>query len=85
MLITSKSEIAPRVKVVDAFGKEIPFVKSFNTETKEAEIYISDKNNNIILIQKEDNTESVLYGPLIARVVLRGCKVLDRTTGEEIK
>lgn len=86
MLIEAKSEEAKDVRVVDSMGKEIPFVKSFNTETKEAEIYIRAKDDSpgkkIVVVRDEGET---IGRPLLVKVSLPGCKAINKVTGEEIK
>jgi len=85
MLITSDNELARDVKVIDFMGKEVAFVKSFDTETKEAELYISNRDNKITVI-KDGTEESDTVGQvLIVKVKLPGCKVINKRTGEEVR
>jgi hypothetical protein len=38
-----------KINVYDANGNRIPFVKEYNTETKEAQIVLTDSNGHMIM------------------------------------
>ena len=85
MLIQASTELGSKTKIVDAMGKVIPLVKSFDTETKDAELFISTK-----LEGKFTGSVAVVSGPsgnevLVIKCKLLGCKAIDRKTLREIK
>ena len=47
-IIDDKCKASPHVAIVDKNGEEIKRVKSYNIETKEAEIYILKENSKLI-------------------------------------
>jgi hypothetical protein len=85
MLIEAKSELAKDVKVVDFMGKEVAFVKSFDTETKEAELYIANRDNKVTVIKDGSEASPTMGQVLIVKVSLPGCKAINKRTGEEVK
>lgn len=87
MLIAANTPQGTRTKVLDFMGKEIQWIKNFNTETKEAEIFIPCKElrgstGRIAVVQTDPN--STTGEALTVKTVLLGCKAVDRETGLEI-
>lgn len=87
MKIDINDPIGRITKIVDFVGKTIPLVKSFDTETKEAELYLmtsQEGSRKGILIVSVDASE-LLGTALLAKIILPGCKAINKETGEEIK
>lgn len=71
MIWTGKNEGKSKV-LVDSKGNLVPFVKSFNDETKEAEIYLCNSKGHIIHSGSE---------PMVVLVKLDGAKLRDKLDG----
>jgi hypothetical protein len=76
MKITEGSEIANRVDIISPKGKKLSKIKSFDTITKEAEIYVILSDGTVAI-----NCELKVA---TAKVKLIGCKAIDRKTKGEI-
>lgn len=89
MLIHSKMDGGKNVEVRDFMGKVIPLVKSFDTETLEAELYISAAPNaegkrQFVVISLEDPQQPFMGEVLTIKVKLPGCKAYNKLNGREI-
>ena len=75
-LIKENTPLALKCKVVDKLGNSVNKVKSFDTETKELEIYVTV--NGSVLKDKDNNA-------VIAKGFLNDLKIIDNQTGGEVK
>jgi hypothetical protein len=71
------------VIVVDCQGNQVPLVASFDTDTKEAELFLRLSDTPLRIAMGMD-----AQGKLCAlkiKTVLPGCRAVDIRTGEELK
>lgn len=55
MIFDVDSTRGKKVRILDQMGREIPFVRSFNTETCEIEFYIKGKDSNHMLTELDED------------------------------
>ena len=75
----------PRVKdngisVIDCRGTIIPYVKSYDTETKEVEILIRGIDSFVVSKGETEEANFITF----FKGIVPGSKAIDRTTGKEI-
>ncbi len=90
MKITEKDELAKHVTLLDNNGDKISHCISYDTVTKEAELYATINGTLVLLdLNKYDNTKDVnkiINRQLITfKCHLIGAKLIDKRTNEEIK
>ena len=83
MLITTDNTQGRKIKILDASGKIIPYVTSFDTETQEIELCIpvGQKNGNFIHRKSEAGEMETAK----VKFKVTGARAVDFDTDEEIK
>ncbi len=85
MIIIEDTPLANKCIVVDSGGKIIDKIKSFDTETKEAEVYVT-VNNRVVTRYDPFNTPEEKKNHIVTtKCYLPGCKAINKKTREEIK
>ena len=95
MLITENDKLGFITDIVDHEGNVLNGIKSFDTETKEAEIYVYLSNGKVATYWEEKSPkipsllsvdgQKISYQIVTAKVVLLGCKAINKETTLEIK
>ncbi len=90
MKITEKDELAKHVNLFDCNGNKITHCISYDTETKEAELYATI--NGLVVTwnlnrqeETKDLTKIVNREIVKFKCHLAGAKLIDKRTNEEIK
>lgn len=78
MLIKEGSELGMHTKIYNKAGKQIRYVKSFDTETKEAVMYVVKGTTGILKRDGWDN-------PIMETKILSNCIAIDSRTGKMIQ
>lgn len=76
MKVDCKDKLGRDVKLLDEMGQTITGCKSFDTDTKEAEIYVRANANKLLVSEGK---------VLLVTVKLPNAKLVNRLTGAEIK
>lgn len=78
MKIDAKDQAAREIQLVDEAGSVVSYCKSFDTETKEAELYIvATKTYNRMLVNNGQ--------PVIVKITLPKARLIHRKTKQEVK
>jgi hypothetical protein len=81
MKITANTPDGSKYSVVDAQGNRISGVFSFDTETKNVGVYLTSRDPKGKTIVAKDDKGNLIR--LYKKV--KGAKLIDRKTGEEVK
>lgn len=79
MLLTANMPNATEFEVRDVTGRPLTGVMSYDTDSKEAEMYVFDKNGAVVFPFSE--TE---YQPVVAQIFLPGSYAVRKRTGERV-
>lgn len=90
MLVTTKHVNNKGLKLVDATGRDIKLaILSFDTETNEAEFFITvqgthgDKASRIANSSKTEDNEKVSFEPMKVKAVLKGAQMMIKHKGSD--
>jgi len=79
MKLEAGSPDAGQYTLVDVLGNTIPFVKSFDTETEIAEVFIGTSGDvPIAMVTNVNGLKSLTNTTAVATVHLPGCKLIKK-------
>lgn len=87
MKIDGDHPMARKIQIVDFLGNPVPYVHSFDTETKEAELYIPNGGTglNKFVVIKDESDDAKSGTVLLVSTKLPGATVVHKETGEPME
>jgi len=86
MIVTGDSKDSVFYQPVDGQGNKLQYIKEFNTETKEAYVYIMNMTDIADYAKYKPEYLETQQGEIqIAKMIMHDVKIIDIRTGEEVK